>query len=60
VRGVTLEALRAFLTSVLVSHAKRNWLGWFRTVAKVRVKSVPDTMTKTQSTQTTTSTAPVK
>src|SRR3954462_806032 len=24
VRGVTLEALRAFLTSVLVSHAKRN------------------------------------
>src|SRR5438552_2960867 len=30
VRGVTLEALRAFLTSVLVSNAKRNWLGWFR------------------------------
>src|SRR5882762_7378681 len=25
VRGVTLEALRAFLTSVLVSNAKRNW-----------------------------------
>src|SRR6266571_1283476 len=59
VRGVTLEALRAFLTSVLVSHSKRNWLGWFRTVAKIRVKTVaPETMTKTQSTQTTT--APVK
>ena len=58
VRGVTLEALRAFLTSVLVSHAKRNWLGWFRAVAKIRVKAAPE-MTKTQSTQTT-STAPVK
>ena len=59
VRGVTLEALRAFLTSVLVSHAKRNWLGWFRAVAKIRVKAAPE-MTKTQSTQTATSTAPVK
>src|ERR1700761_1509371 len=37
VRGVTLEALRAFLSSVLVSNARRNWLAWFRTVAKVRV-----------------------
>jgi diadenylate cyclase len=59
VRGVTLEALRAFLTSVLVSHAKRNWLGWFRTVAKVRVKTSSETMTKTQTTQTT-STEPAK
>ena len=61
VKGVTLEALRAFLTSVLVSHAKRNWLGWFRTVAKARVKAVvPGTITKTQSTQTTTSTEAAK
>jgi len=59
VRGVTFEALRAFLTSVLVSHSKRNWLGWFRTVAKVRVSSPQATLTKTQSTQTT-STEPAK
>jgi hypothetical protein len=60
VRGVTLEALRAFLTSVLVSHAKRNWLGWFRTVAKIRVKTAtPETMTKTETTQAT-STQPAK
>jgi diadenylate cyclase len=62
VRGVSVEALRAFLTSVLVSNAKRNWLGWFRTVAKVRVKS-PEHLTKTESTQaatTTTSTQPAK
>ena len=58
VRGVTFEALRAFLTSVLVSHSKRNWLGWFRTVAKIRIQSNP-AMTKTQSTQTT-STEPAK
>src|SRR4051812_20335750 len=58
VKGVTLEALRAFLTSVLVSNAKRNWLGWFRTVAKVRVQANP-AITKTQSTQTT-STEPAK
>ena len=31
VRGVTLEELRAFLTSVLVTPARsRNWLGWLR------------------------------
>jgi diadenylate cyclase len=58
VRGVTFEALRAFLTSVLVSNGKRNWLGWFRTVARVRVESNP-VMTKTQSTQTT-ATEPAK
>jgi diadenylate cyclase len=58
VRGVTLEALRAFLTSVLVSNAKRNWLGWFRNVVKVRVQtSAP--VTKTQSSQTA-STEPAK
>ena len=53
VRGVTFEALRAFLTSVLVSPAKRNWLGWFRNVMKVRVAtSQPTTMTQTQPAQT--------
>jgi diadenylate cyclase len=55
VRGVTFEALRAFLTSVLVSPAKRNWLVWFRNVAKVRVAtSQPTTVTQTQPAQTTT------
>ena len=59
VRGVTLEALRAFLTSVLVSNAKRNWLGWFRTFVKIRVNPVPEHITKTQSTQAT-ATEPAK
>jgi diadenylate cyclase len=57
VRGVTLEALRAFLTSVLVSHAKRNWLGWVRTIARQRIKTAREPITKTESapaTQTTT------
>src|SRR3954462_11959150 len=52
VKGVTFEALRAFLTSVLVGHAKRTWLGWSRTVAKVRVQASPP-ITKTETTQTT-------
>jgi diadenylate cyclase len=59
VRGITLEALRAFLTSVLVHNAKRNWLGWFRTVAKIRVKAPPDQTTKTESSPVT-STEPAK
>jgi diadenylate cyclase len=62
VRGVSVEALRAFLTSVLVSHVKRNWLGWFRSFAKVRVASAPQKITQTQSTPatSTTSTQPAK
>ena len=64
VRGVTIEELRAFLTSVLVSHAKRNWLGWIRSVAKERLKAHSLPLTKTESTQApsaeTTSTEPVK
>lgn len=60
VRAVTVEALRAFLTSVLVSHAKRNWLAWLRSFAKERPKSVSQPMTQTQSTQAAPSTEPVK
>lgn len=67
VKGVTLEALRAFLTSVLVSNAKRNWLGWVRATAAARLhKAARPPVTKTESTQTaasttqTTSTEPVK
>ena len=38
-RAVTLEELRAFLTSVLVKPAKsRNWLHWFRSWNSDRVK----------------------
>jgi diadenylate cyclase len=59
VRGVTLEALRAFLTSVLVHNAKRKWLGWFRTVAKIRVNAPPAPITKTESSPVT-STEPAK
>ena len=61
VRGVTIEELRAFLTSVLVSNAKRNWLGWLRSFARERIKAHSLQLTKTQSTSAqTTSTEPVK
>jgi diadenylate cyclase len=47
-RGVTLEALRAFLTSVIVTPAKsRNWIGWIRSWTTERVKPSPVHMTKT-------------
>ena len=46
-RGVTLEALRAFLTSVLITPTKsRNWLGWIRSWTTDRVKPSPVHMTK--------------
>jgi len=38
-RGITSEALRAFLTSVLVVPARsRNWMGWVRSWTTERVK----------------------
>src|SRR5882724_10076063 len=38
-RGITLEELRAFLTSVLVVPARsRNWIGWLRSWARKRLK----------------------
>src|SRR5437016_981565 len=42
VRGVTLEELRAFLTSVLITPAARNkrWLGW---LPALRSRSQPET-----------------
>jgi diadenylate cyclase len=49
-RGVTLEELRAFLTSVLVEPAKsRNWLGWIRSWTRHRVKPSPVHLTKADS-----------
>src|SRR5436190_6865524 len=59
VRGITLEALRAFLTSLLVSNAKRNWMGWVRSFVTSRLNPRPVAITKAESTQTT-STEPAK
>ena len=48
-RGVTLEELRAFLTSVLVNPARsRNWIGWIRSWTTDRIKSAPVTTAKTE------------
>jgi len=42
VRGITLEELRAFLTTVLVNPARsRNWVGWLRAWTTDRRKSAP-------------------
>src|SRR6266581_3084075 len=47
VRGVTLEELRAFLTSVLVTPARsRNWLGWIKSWTRERAKPGPAVMAK--------------
>lgn len=57
VRGVSLEELRAFLTSVLVVPARsRNWIGWLRSWVGRRLKPNSVLITKdTSSTTTTTS-----
>ncbi|HWV99540.1 MAG TPA: diadenylate cyclase CdaA [Candidatus Acidoferrum sp.] len=49
VRGVTLEELRAFLTSVLVtpSSRSRNWPGWMRFWTRAAVAAAPLVTTKT-------------
>jgi len=48
VRGVTSEALRAFLTSVLVVPARsRNWMAWLRSWTTEHVKPAPVHMAKT-------------
>ena len=49
-RGVTLEELRAFLTSVLVTPARsRNWVGWVKSWATDRVKPSAVHMVKADS-----------
>jgi diadenylate cyclase len=59
-RGVTHEALRAFLTSVLVPPARsRNWIGWIRSWTKEKFKPGPVVLTKTEPTSTTTSTTEI-
>ena len=43
-RGVSLEELRAFLTSVLINPVRsRNWIGWIRSW---RTKAAPAVLTK--------------
>jgi diadenylate cyclase len=42
VRNVSLEELRAFLTTVIVQPAKtRNWIGWLRFWTREQVKPAP-------------------
>src|SRR6266705_3946741 len=64
VRGVTLEELRAFLTSVLVNPARsRNWIGWIRSWTTDRIRSAPAASAKTEAaseTPSTTSTSAAK
>src|SRR6266404_6109584 len=55
VRGVTLEELRAFLTSVLVVPARsRNWIGWLRSWVGRRLKPNAVVEAKNDSATTTT------
>jgi diadenylate cyclase len=50
VRGLTLEELRAFLTSVLVNPARsRNWMGWIRLRKKNGAEPGPVAVTKSDS-----------
>ena len=58
VRGVTLEELRAFLTSVLVTPAgrSRSWLGWMRPRSAEEAQPGPVLVAKTDVPATTTTT----
>jgi diadenylate cyclase len=49
-RGVNIEDLRAFLTSVLVAPTRsRNWVGWMRSRLSNRGKPGPAVITKSES-----------
>src|SRR6267378_3633251 len=57
VRGVTLEELRAFLTSVLVNPARsRNWVSWVRAWTSFRLRPGAVLVTKANAPTTTTTT----
>ena len=48
-RGVTLEELRAFLTSMLVNPAKtNNWIGWIHSLTANRNQPGPAVITKSE------------
>jgi len=50
VRGVTVEELRAFLTTVLVNPAQsRNWIGWVRSWTTERIRPSAIHMVKSDS-----------
>jgi diadenylate cyclase len=50
VRGVSLEELRAYLTSMLVTPAQsRNWLGWIKSWTRDRIRSNPVLVAKSES-----------
>jgi diadenylate cyclase len=50
VRGVSLEELRAYLTSMLVTPAQsRNWLGWIKSWTRERIRSNPVLVAKSDS-----------
>jgi diadenylate cyclase len=60
VRHVSLEELRAFLTSVLITPVRsRNWTGWIRAWSKNRVKPGP-AVAKAEESPTTTTTGMAK
>lgn len=49
VRGVTLEALRAFLSAILIKpHKPRRWLEWLATWRANRVKPGPAVLSKSR------------
>src|SRR5436190_8466230 len=57
VRGVTLEELRAFLTSVLVNPARsRNWVSWVRAWTSFRLRPGAVLVTKADAPTATTTT----
>src|SRR5690349_243402 len=57
VRGVSSEELRAYLTSMLVTPAQsRNWLRWFKTWSRDRVRPNPVLVAKSESPSTTSTT----
>jgi diadenylate cyclase len=59
IRGVTLEELRAFLTSVLVTPASRSrsWVRWLRFWPRERAKGAPVVLPPSSSTVPTTTTS---
>jgi len=57
VRGVSLEELRAYLTSMLITPAQtRNWLHWLKSWTRDRVRPNPVLVAKSDSPSTTSTT----